>query len=117
MARERNAVPRARRGRGWAAAGVLGTGPILRARTAPSLPSAYGVEHQRQRVIERRLAVTVVVAESPIAQRPQDRAQDEVRERVARDVTADLAAGLRELDQRLDQLVRALHAEALPAGP
>src|SRR5262249_38965465 len=55
-------------------------------------------------------------AEAPVAQGAEDRAEDEVREGVARDVAADFAAGLGELDQRLDQLVRALDGEPFPAG-
>src|SRR5207249_1921583 len=77
----------------------------------------YRVEDQRECVVERGLAVAIIGAETPVAQSAKNRAQDEVREGVARDVAADLSAGLRELQQRLDQLVRRLDAEALPAGP
>src|SRR5213594_4365507 len=81
---------------------------ISRATSTPSRPSAYRVEHQRECIVDRGVAVAIVGAEAPVAQRAEDRAQDEERERIVRDVAPDLSAGLRELDQRLDQLVRRL---------
>src|SRR5438477_6624739 len=76
--------------------------------STPSRPSADRVEDQRERIVDRGVAVAIVGAKAPVAQRAEDGAQDEERERIARDVAPDLSAGLRELHQRLDQLVRRL---------
>src|SRR6266704_3148481 len=88
-----------------------------RATSTPSRPSADRVEDQRERIVDRGVAVAIVGAKAPVAQRAEDGAQDEERERIARDVAPDLSAGLRELHQRLDQLVRRLDPQAFPAGP